>query len=118
MFDVAFLAAALWVCPGDLYTTEPRQGCRPFEPSGHGSVSTVPEPPAEPAAPAYPPAEREDASPQRRRSGPSEICALYKEYIALELKTQGGFVNESTEEVERWQTLKRMFQNSPAPSCP
>jgi len=45
------------------------------------------------------------------------MCALYKEYIQLELKTQGGFQAGSPTELERWQTLKRMFQNTPAPRC-
>jgi hypothetical protein len=46
------------------------------------------------------------------------MCALYKEYIELEVKTQGGVFMESTEQTQRWQTLKRLFQNSPAPRCP
>ncbi len=120
MFEVAFLATALWVCPDEVYTNEPRAGCKPFQPSNREAVSTVPEPGAEPAPtePARSDRVPAEAPPPRRPSAPSELCALYKEYIALELKTHGGFVTESTEEVERWQTLKRMFQNSPAPACP
>jgi len=45
------------------------------------------------------------------------MCALYKEYIDLEVRTKGGTQMGSTEETQRWQTLKRMFQNSAVPNC-
>lgn len=119
MLDVAFLATALWVCPGEVYTNEPRAGCRPFQPSGKEAVSTVPEPRPDSVGEAPSPRGRGQDQPSTgRQAAPPELCALYKEYIALEMKTQGGFVTESTEEAERWQTLKRMFQTSQEPSCP
>ena len=33
MFSLVILAATLWVCPGNVFTSEPREGCKPFEAS-------------------------------------------------------------------------------------
>jgi len=122
MFSVVILAATLWVCPGNVFTSEPREGCKPFEASEKEGFNVTPEAPGfstKPHAPVDPTAP--SGMRRERQSAPdsvsAEMCALYKEYIVLELKTQGGFLFSSPTESERWQTLKRMFQNSPVPSC-
>jgi hypothetical protein len=122
MLHLVILAATLWVCPGNVFSNEPREGCKPFEASEKEGFNITPEAPGfstNPHAPVDPAAP--SGMRRERQSGPdsvsAEMCALYKEYIELELKTQGGFLFGSPTESERWQTLKRMFQNSPVPSC-
>ena len=122
MVSLVILAATLYVCPGNVFSSEPREGCKPFEASEKEGFNVTPEAPGfstdqkapvDPSAPAGMRRERQSAP------GPvnAEQCALYKEYLDLGVKTQGGFLFSSPSESERWQTLKRMFQNSPAPSC-
>jgi hypothetical protein len=119
MLQLVIVAATLWLCPGEVYTNEQGEGCRPVQSSGKEGFSRVPE-----APPDSIPMESSTTtpSPQERRSGSQtaspQMCALYKEYVELELKTQGGFLNTSTEQVDRWQTLRRMFQGTPPPVCP
>jgi len=119
MLSLVILATTLWICPGEVFSNEPREGCRPFEEQS-GTMSTNPEVPPDPRetdpASTAPSGMRRDRQPAPD-SVNEEMCALYKEYIQLELKTQGGFQAGSPTELERWQTLKRMFQNSPAPRC-
>ena len=38
-------AAALYVCPGDVYTDHPREGCQPMQSSSNEGFSRVPEAP-------------------------------------------------------------------------
>ncbi len=45
MLDVILVAAAMYVCPGDVYTDVPRPGCTPLQESGKDSFSTIPEAP-------------------------------------------------------------------------
>jgi hypothetical protein len=121
MLDVVILAAALYVCPGDVFSDQPREGCKPFQQTGSEGFSTVKDPPPDPGqAGQAGPNVSQPSAPSRSQEGStnSEMCALYKEYIELEVKTQGGVFMESTEQTQRWQTLKRLFQNSPAPRCP
>ncbi|MGH7165654.1 MAG: hypothetical protein ACREIS_09050 [Nitrospiraceae bacterium] len=119
MLGVVILATTLWVCPGDVYSNEPREGCKPFQET-EGTFSTNPEPQPE-ADQRSSPSTSSSGSRQQQRAAPdsmnAEMCALYKEYIDLSIKTQGGAFMGGPAESQRWQTLKRMFQNSPAPNC-
>jgi hypothetical protein len=45
MLDIILVAAAMYVCPGDVYTDVPRPGCRPLQESGREGFSTIPEAP-------------------------------------------------------------------------
>ena len=45
MLDIILVAAAMYVCPGDVYTDVPRPGCRPLQESGKEGFSTIPEAP-------------------------------------------------------------------------
>ena len=45
MLDIILVAAAMYVCPGDVYTDAPRPGCRPLQESGREGFSTIPEAP-------------------------------------------------------------------------
>ena len=42
MLDIILFAAAMYVCPGDVYTDVPQAGCRPLQESGRESFSTIP----------------------------------------------------------------------------
>ena len=118
MLSMAILAGALYVCPGNVYSDVQGPGCKPFV-EEHGTVSidqTSPQGSAPSAS------SGSSGQPERRRdqqgdSVNAELCAMYKEYIDLEVKTQGGFHASGPEELQRWQTLKRMFQMSPPPRC-
>lgn len=39
------LVASLWVCPGNMYTNEPREGCEPFHEEASDTFSAIPETP-------------------------------------------------------------------------
>jgi hypothetical protein len=125
MVSMVILATTLWVCPGGVFSDHGGAGCKPFH-EDKGTMNTNPDTPFEsggqqPASgrsstPMAPSDSRQDRQPASD-SVNSEMCALYKEYVELELKTQGGFQVGSPEESQRWQTLKRMFQNTPPPRC-
>jgi len=81
MLSVVVLAATLWVCPGNVYSNEPKEGCKPFNESNKEGFSTVPEPrfetaPSEtnPPAPSQPQTQPEPSS-TRPPSPPMRNCA-------------------------------------------
>lgn len=125
MLSMVILATTMWVCPGNVFSDHAGPGCKPFS-EDKGTVNTTPDTPFESGG-RQPASERSSAQGgasdlrQDRQSDSgstnSEICGLYKEYIDLEVKTQGGTQMSSPAETQRWQTLKRMFQNSPVPNC-
>jgi len=120
MLGVVILATTLWVCPGDVYSNEPREGCKPFHET-EGTFSTNPEAAPDPGERPSSTTSPSSSRPERRAAPDSvntEMCALYKEYVDLEIKTQGGLLLSGPAESQRWQTLKRMFQVSAPPSCP
>lgn len=131
MLDVIILAGALWICPGDVYSDEPREGCRPFHET-HGSFSTIPEAPgfsSGPEKPAPPQAQPPPApgttiiieEKTERPTASAEQCALYDEWMRLSLKQDGttGMHDLTTQEMERWSVLRQMFSvTSVAPVCP
>ncbi|WP_447987076.1 hypothetical protein [Nitrospira sp. Nam74] len=119
MFELIVAAAALWVCPGELYTNEPTTGCRPLEESSKEGFSRIPE--ATEEGKTQVPSTIAERPSQQATSNETEtatLCSLYKEYVELGLKTQGGFKNDSTDQIDRWQTLRRMFQGTAPPNCP
>jgi hypothetical protein len=120
MVSMVILAATMFVCPGNVFSDVEKPRCKPFV-EEHGTVNVEPMMP-QGSAPSSPPS-APSGQPQRRRDQPddsvnAEVCAMYKEYVDLQVKTQGGFQTSGTEELQRWQTLKRMFQMSPPPNCP
>lgn len=122
MLHLVVLAATLWVCPGDVYLNEPRQGCRPFHESSQEGFSTVPEPKpglADSSSSPSPSPNRLYEQRQEIPSASSKECALYEEWLTLNLKTDGiGAHDLSTEEFERWSNLKQMFSVTSPPLCP
>ncbi|MBM4123366.1 MAG: hypothetical protein FJ246_00185 [Nitrospira sp.] len=121
MLDLVVLATTLWVCPGDVYSNEPREGCRPFHESNQEGFSTVPEPKPDPADNASSPSRPSNSLPEQRQEIPaasSRECALYEEWLTLNLKTDSiGAHDMSTDEFERWSNLKQMFSVTAPPMC-
>ena len=120
MLSLVVLATTLWVCPGNEFSNEPKPGCKPFE-GTQGTVNIDPNTTEDGAA--MPPS-RSSSRPQNEgsRAEPQsavnqELCAMYKEYIDMTVRTQGGFQTNGPEDLQRWQTLKRMFQVSAPPRC-
>jgi hypothetical protein len=129
------LATALWVCPGNVFSNEPREGCKPFHESRKEGVTVIPEaegfskdPNARvetggEAAPAAPQGGRRESS--RSSSDGPDQCALYNEYLNLSLKSDAsagvsgglGAREMTTEELERWTYLSRVFAFGPPPGC-
>jgi hypothetical protein len=118
MLSMVILATAMWVCPGNVFSDVEKPGCKPFV-EEHGTVNVEPTMPqgAGLSTPSAPPAQPERRRDQSEPSVNEELCAMYKEYVELQVKTQGGFQTSGTEELQRWQTLKRMFQMSAPPNC-
>jgi hypothetical protein len=119
MLSMMILASAMYVCPGNVFSDVQGPGCKPFVET-QGTVNVEPTMPqgSAPSSPSRPSGQPERRSDQPGDSVNAELCAMYKEYVELQVKTQGGFQTSGTEELQRWQTLKRMFQMSPPPSCP
>lgn len=125
MMSVVVLAATLWVCPGNVYSNEPKEGCKPFQESNKEGFSTVPEPRFETApADANPPAPNQpqvQPEPSRTQPAPStnaELCALYAEYLQLTMKVSGGQLGNESEDLNRYEQLRNIFGMNTRPNCP
>ncbi len=129
MLNLVILATTLWVCPGEVYSNEPREGCKPFHQSSQGGFSTTPNPKQGPATQQPPqgafPAGPSGTSPviieQGRPAASPETCALWKEWQSLYTKTDRGGLNApelSTDEFERWEKIRYLFTPFNPPNCP
>lgn len=122
MLDIIVVAAAMYVCPGDVYTDVPKAGCRPVVESNKEGFSTIPEAPefnSKMPAPATGDAGKamKDGS-SRAPAASAEECAMYEEWGKLSTKSSSiGARDLSTAEFERWTNLKQVFGNSPPPNC-
>lgn len=125
MTSVVVLAATLWVCPGDVYSNEPKEGCTPFQESNKEGFSTVPEPrfetgqtEASQPAPAPPQAQPGPSRTQPTQSTNSELCVLYAEYLQLTMKVSGGHLGNESEDLNRYEQLRNIFGMNTRPNCP
>ncbi|MFM8552108.1 MAG: hypothetical protein ACKOCD_07335 [Nitrospiraceae bacterium] len=125
MISLVVLAATLWVCPGNVYSNEPKEGCTPFQESNKEGFSTVPEPRIEapPADTAQPVPDQPPAQPAPTRSKPaqstnSELCTLYAEYLQLTMKVSGGQLGSTSEDINRYEQLRNIFGMNNRPNCP
>lgn len=121
MLDIILVAAAMYVCPGDVYTDAPRPGCTPVQESGKESFSTIPEAPEfnskSPVPSGGAGTGMKDGQSKLPAASPEE-CAMYEEWVRLSTKTSSiGARDLSTSEFERWTNLKQVFGNSPPPNC-
>jgi hypothetical protein len=121
MLDIMLLAAAMYLCPGDVYTDVPRQGCTPLHETGRESFSTIPEAPEFnsqfPASPGESSQGMKDGQ-AKLPAASAEECAMYEEWVKLSTKSSSiGARDLSTSEFERWTNLKQVFVNSPPPTC-
>lgn len=125
MFNLVILATALWVCPGEVYTNEPRDGCKPFHQSNREGFSVMPQSPHEPEAgsPAHNPTTNviiEQApmqAPRRSRASEAE-CARYREWLELSRKTESmGAHTLEPNEFQRWQVLREQYSSMDAAAC-
>ncbi len=121
MLDIILVAAAMYVCPGDVYTDTPRAGCTPLQESGKESFSTIPEAPEFNSKSPVPTGEggkgMKDGQSRLPAASPEE-CAMYEEWVKLSTKSSSiGARDLSPGEFERWTNLKQVFGNSPPPNC-
>jgi hypothetical protein len=125
MLNLVILAATLWVCPGEVYTNEPRDGCKPFQQSNREGFSVMPQGPREPAADvsSHAPAGHviiEQApmqAPRRSRASEAE-CARYREWLDLSRKTENmGAHTLEPNEFQRWQVLREQYSTMDAAAC-
>ena len=122
LFEAILVAAWLYVCPGDIYTDQPRQGCHPLQDSSKEGFSKVPEAPefdSKFPAPAGPDAgEKTRAAQPRLPAASAQECEMYDEWVKLSTKSSSiGARDLSPGEFERWTNLKQVFGNSPPPNC-
>ena len=121
MLDIILIAAAMYVCPGDVYTDVPRPGCTPLQESGKESFSTIPEAPEFNSKSSVSAGESGRATndrPSRLPAASPEECAMYDEWVKLSTKSSSlGARDLSPSEFERWTNLKQVFGNSPPPNC-
>lgn len=122
MLDIIVVAAALYVCPGDVYTDTPHAGCHPVQESDKTDFSTIPEAPeftSKSAAPVMSDAGRSTKEASSRIPAASaEECAMYAEWVKLSTKSGSLGARElSPGEFERWTNLKQVFGNAQPPNC-
>lgn len=133
MLNLVILATTLWVCPGDVFSNEPREGCKPFHESNKEGFSTVPEPKQDPAmqqpsqipSPGLPPAgaSRTPTIIIEQQSGvPSaspEVCKEYEEWLALNRKFNDAEMRTemSTDDNNRFLALRQQFGITSPPLC-
>jgi hypothetical protein len=121
MLDIILVAAAMYVCPGDVYTDSPRPGCTPLQESGKESFSTIPEAPEFNSKSSVSNGGAGTGMKDEQSKLPAasaEECAMYEEWVRLSTKSSTlGARDLSTSEFERWTNLKQVFGNSPPPTC-
>ncbi len=121
MIETIVIAAAMYVCPGEVYTDMPKAGCKPVQESNKEGFSKIPE---APEFDSKMPASSGDAGKamkdgaSRVPAASAEECAMYEEWVKLSTKSSSiGARDLSTTEFERWTNLKQVFGNSPPPNC-
>jgi hypothetical protein len=122
MLDIIIVAAAMYVCPGEVYTDVPRAGCKPLQESGREGFSTIPEAPEfDSKMPSSSGGEAEKTmkdGQSRLPAASAQECAMYEEWVKLSTKSSSiGARDLSPSEFERWTNLKQVFGNSPPPNC-
>ena len=122
LLDAILVAAALYVCPGDVYSDQPREGCHPLQDSNTEGVSQISEAPefnSKSPAPAAVDAGNASRDTQSRLPAASaQECAMYEEWVKLSTKSSSiGARDLQPGEFERWTNLKQVFGNSPPPNC-
>ena len=121
MLEIIVFAAALYVCPGDVYSDTPRPGCHPLQESGKEGFSTIPEAPefnSKTPARSTNDSETDGSTQSRLPAASAEECARYDEWVKLSTKSSSiGARDLSPGEFERWTNLKQVFGNSPPPNC-
>ena len=122
MLEIIVVAAALYVCPGEVYSDTPRAGCHLLQESNKEGFSTIPEAPefnSKMPTPAASDAGRASRDSQPRLPATSDQdCAMYEEWVKLSTKSSSiGARDLSPGEFERWTNLKQIFGNSPPPNC-
>lgn len=121
MLDIILIAAAMYVCPGDVYTDVPQQGCRPLQESGKEGFSSIPEAPEFDSKSSVSTGQGGKVAKDEHTRFPAasaEECARYEEWVKLSTKSSSiGARDLSPPEFERWTNLKQVFGNSPPPNC-
>lgn len=117
-------AEPLYVCGGTppLYTNRAELGCPVYEPGGRlrtappgatwAEIKLLAVGPSTSEAPA------ERSGSDKAAPAQDTPCALYREWAALNARTQGGFYSLTTEERQRWMGLQKIFSLAGVPHCP
>lgn len=90
MLETIIVAAALYVCPGEVYTDTPRAGCQPLQESNREGFSTIPESPeftSKSSAPAGESIKSMRDGQSRIPAASAEECAMYEEWVKLSTKS-------------------------------
>ena len=122
LLDAILVATTLYVCPGDVYSDQPRAGCQPMQESNKEGFSHVPEAPEfnskSPAPGTVDTGGASRDSQSRLPAASAQECAMYEEWVKLSTKSSSIGARElSPGEFERWTNLKQVFGNSPPPNC-
>ncbi len=122
LLDAILVAAALYACPGDVYSDQPREGCHLIQESNKEGFSQIPEAPEfnskSPAPAAVDTGGTSRDTQSRLPAASAKECAMYEEWVTLSTKSSSiGARDLSPGEFERWTNLKQVFGNSPPPNC-
>jgi hypothetical protein len=88
MLNVILVAATLYICPGDVFTNQPREGCRPVKESAQKGFSRIPEAPEFTSQSESSPKPGTDVvapgtNSSRAPAASSQECDLYDEWLRL-----------------------------------
>lgn len=108
---VATAEDRLYRCEDGTLTNRAELLCPDYEPKGR--ILIAPTGATLTAIRALIPTERPDRPPD-----PLDVCDLYWEWVALNLRTGGGVTFSNTQDVPRWNALARIFTAIPVPNCP
>jgi hypothetical protein len=104
-------ADRLYQCQDGTFTNRPERLCTPYESTG--VVMTMPKGHTLKSARAL----FGETEPTRTLPDPPVVCQLYDEWIALNLRTNGGVEFQLTQDRGRWVALSRIFTAIGTPRC-
>ncbi|HSC56372.1 MAG TPA: hypothetical protein VLC51_04175, partial [Nitrospira sp.] len=91
LLDAILVAGILYVCPGDVYSDQPRPGCRPMQETNKEGFSKIPEAPEfnsnSPAPGAVDAGAASRDGQTRLPAASAEECARYEEWVRLSTKS-------------------------------
>jgi hypothetical protein len=108
----AFADDRMFLCDDGTFTNRSERLCPAYQPKGTVMIA-----PAGASLQSMRALFPEPAS-KAKLPDPPEVCNLYREWVALNVRTGGGVTFPTTQDIPRWTALSRIFTAIGAPHCP